>query len=134
MLLRFARGCETTRPCRQSWTLRRSIGTARRTPSWDWEAKPSQSTSARAILLLLFTGKWLPARSLLPLLVAVAPIVPASRAHRAGHVAEGEDDAGVGAPWPPQDGRGDPDAGQLAPDEAVPRLLGRLRSTTAAAP
>ena len=66
------------------------------------------------------------ARSLLPLLVAVAPIVPASRAHRAGHVAEGEDDAGVGAPWPPQDGRGNPDAGQLATDEAIPRLL-RLR-------
>lgn len=53
----------------------------------------------------------------------VVPVLPASRAHRCGHVGESEHDAGVGAPWTPQDGGADPDAGQLAPDEAVSRVV-----------
>lgn len=56
----------------------------------------------------------------------VAPVVPALGPHRAGHVAEREDDAGVGTPGSPEDGRAGPEPRQLAPDEAEPSVL-RLR-------
>lgn len=57
------------------------------------------------------------------LLAGVVPVVPASRVHRCGHVGESEHDAGVLAPWTPQDGGAGPDARQLAPDEAVSRAV-----------
>lgn len=61
-----------------------------------------------------------------PLSGGVAPVVPALGPHRAGHVAERKDDAGVGTPGSPEDGRAGPEPRQLAPDEAEPSVL-RLR-------
>lgn len=61
-----------------------------------------------------------------PLFGRVVPVIPSLRPHRAGHEGEREDDAGVGTPWSPQDGRAHPEARQLAPDETEPGVL-RLR-------
>lgn len=59
----------------------------------------------------------------LPLIGGVAPVVPALGPDGGGHVGEREDDAGVWPPRPAQDGGAGAEAGQLAPHEAVPRLL-----------